>query len=103
MKTAFTPDTRVSFETANGTRAKAFISHYLRSWDWRIPGYLGEGFYQLVTSTGKTVVRLEDDLELAPVTLAGALDYLYTRWQEGRRQDDNIYDAIQIIEKLNRS
>lgn len=103
MKVAFTPGTRVSFETVNGTRAKAFISNYLKSWRWRIPGYLGEGFYHLVTSTGKYILMSEDDLELAPVTLGGVLDYLYPLWQAGGRQDDNLYDAIQIVERRNRS
>lgn len=105
MKVAFTAGTRVSFTTPNGTRAKGFISDYKKSWDWNVPGYLGEGYYAVDVFVRNNKVGLtfhEDDLQLAPVTLDSVLDYLYIQWQLGARQDDNLYDAIQKIEQLNR-
>lgn len=102
MIKAFTPGTRVSFYTGNSTQAKAFISDYLKTYHWLVPGYLGDGFYHIITTTGKALIMYEDSLTLAPVTLKGALDHLYDEWQAGIRQDDDLYDAIQIIEKLNR-
>jgi len=58
MIAAFKPGTRViSVFGGRGT-----ISYRLKSYGWRVPGYLGDGFYEVIDSTGKAWVSHEDDL-----------------------------------------
>ena len=61
MKTAFTPGTKVLTKYDQ----PATISFRLKSWDWKIPGYLGNGFYEVISVRGTAGVVHEDDLRLA--------------------------------------
>ena len=61
MVNAFRPDVKV-INVKLGGRGR--ISDRLKSYDWRIPGYLGNGFYEVLDSTGKAWVAHEDDLRL---------------------------------------
>ena len=64
MKTAFTSGTRVRFNIPDGGLAE--ITDYKKSFDWRIPGYLGEGFYHVRTiPEQRLLIAHEDDLTLA--------------------------------------
>lgn len=60
MKAAFKAGTRVRFAN-NG--AQATITDTCKTWDWKIPGYLGEGWYE-VEVDGERWVAHEDDLLL---------------------------------------
>lgn len=62
MKVAFKPGTAVCFK---GDGARATIGYRLKSYDWKIPGYLGDGFYQIDMSNGHSLIAHEDDLILA--------------------------------------
>lgn len=41
------------------------ISDYKKSFGWLMPGYLGEGFYQIRRQDGREFIAHEDDLILA--------------------------------------
>lgn len=43
------------------------ISFRLKDTFWRVPGYLGDGFYEVITPAGQTTVERESDLRLAEV------------------------------------
>ena len=63
MREAFKPGTEVRFNIPDG--ALAVITDYCKSWDWRVPGYLGDGFYLIQTiPEQRRLVAHEDDLEL---------------------------------------
>jgi len=65
MKAAFTAGTRVKFNIPDG--ALAVITDRLKSYGWRIPGYLGDGFYEIKTiPDARLLIAHEDDLVLAP-------------------------------------
>ena len=68
MKTAFTPGTRVRFNIPDGSEAT--IDWKLKSYGWKIPGYLGNGFYEVDLPNGKPLVAHEDDLVLVGAELA---------------------------------
>jgi hypothetical protein len=61
MKTAFQPGVKVLTKYDQ----PATISFRLKSYDWRIPGYLGAGFYEVISERGTAGVIHEDDLRLA--------------------------------------
>jgi hypothetical protein len=66
MKTAFTAGTKVRFNIPDGGLAE--ITDYCKSWDWKIPGYLGDGFYHIRTiPEQRLLIAHEDDLILAEV------------------------------------
>ena len=67
MITAFRARARVQPRQKSGIKTGVFgvISDRLKSWDWRIPGYLGDGFYEVIIGAQPFVVH-EDDIELAP-------------------------------------
>jgi hypothetical protein len=65
MKEAFTPGTLVQDKYGNTYR----ISDRLNTRDWKVPGYLGEGFYSVDVVTpiewaGAPRIQHEDDLQL---------------------------------------
>ena len=69
MRADFTPGTKVRFKIENG--AMAVINNSCPSnmngqpqYDWKIPGYMGEGFYGITMENGKEMIASEDDLEL---------------------------------------
>jgi len=63
MKDAFKPGTIVKFKIPNG--AYAVITDYCKTIDWKVPGYLGEGFYHVkIVPTQKGTVVQEDDIEV---------------------------------------
>lgn len=69
MKTAFTPGVKVRIlgrheRAAGGPGVIGEITNYRKSWDWRIPGYLGNGFYSVLVD-GRELVISEDDMSLA--------------------------------------
>jgi hypothetical protein len=68
MKTEFKAGVTV-IHTASGEQVN--ISNHCKSYDWRVPGYLGEGFYQVVLLSGihagKERIVHEDELTLAPL------------------------------------
>jgi len=54
---------KVRFNVPGG--GLAIISDYKRSWDWKVPGYLGEGFWQIKTVPDqRDMIALETDLVL---------------------------------------
>jgi hypothetical protein len=61
MVNAFRPDVKVVNVKLGG---RGTISYRVKSYGWRIPGYLGDGFYEVLDSTGKAWVAHEDDLRL---------------------------------------
>lgn len=62
MKAAFTAGTRVKL---NG--ALAVITDRKKTCTWRIPGYLGYGFYEIkMIPDARLLIAHEDDLVLAP-------------------------------------
>ena len=64
MKITFKPGVMVRFAIPDG--ALAVITDFLKSPDWRVPGYLGEGFYLIRTvPEQREMVAHEDDLILA--------------------------------------
>jgi hypothetical protein len=72
MKVAFTAGTRVRFNIPDGALAE--ITDYRKSWDWRIPGYLGDGFYLIRTiPEQRQLIAHEDDLVLAAASNHPAL------------------------------
>jgi hypothetical protein len=64
MKEEFKPGTLVRFKC--NEYAFARISCRLKKWDWLVPGYLGEGFYEIETT--RLSIAHEDDLVLATPT-----------------------------------
>jgi hypothetical protein len=71
MITAFTPYTKVvSKRSPEGPVMR--ITDRRKSFGWRIPGYLGEGFYEVEVIdlnsplVGRVFVCHEDDITLAP-------------------------------------
>jgi hypothetical protein len=64
MKVAFTAGTRVRFNIPDG--GLAVITDRLKCYGWRIPGYLGDGFYEVRTIPEQRVlITHEDDIVLA--------------------------------------
>jgi hypothetical protein len=63
MKIAFVAGTLIQHKRTGG---QAVITDFLKTWDWRIPGYLGDGFYSVRTLGFKQAVIVhEDDFRLA--------------------------------------
>lgn len=64
MKTEFTAGARVRFNIPDGGLAE--ITDRKKSWDWKVPGYLGEGFYEVKTiPEGRLLIVREDEIVLA--------------------------------------
>lgn len=66
MKTEFTPGTKVRWNIPDGGLAEITNAKPANKWDWKIPGYLGEGFYEVRTiPEGRLLIAHEDDIILA--------------------------------------
>lgn len=61
MVEAFKPGTIVKFKIPDGAVGR--ISNFRKSYDWQIPGYLGEGFYSVIVE-GRELIVKEDDIEV---------------------------------------
>ena len=62
MKTFLKPGTKVRFKIPDSCLAK--ITDHKKSYDWKVPGYLGEGFYLIETiPDNRKLVAHEDDIE----------------------------------------
>lgn len=64
MKESFVPETVVRFKLRDGSLGSlAKISNYKKTSDWKIPGYLGEDFYYIITIPDQRhLIVHEDDL-----------------------------------------